>query len=126
MIINLFLAGPILLAGIGEGIKYTESVNTGGNWVDPHKKLGLALLILYLVQVIVGLVIHFFKTPKLMGGRRTPQNYFHVALGIIILALAFEQAHYGIYTEWAEGTGGNPPVPMSAKRAWLAWVIVSV
>jgi len=124
LIIQLFIAGPILLGGIGTGIKFTESVNTGGNFVDPHKKTGLALLILYLVQAALGLFIHFFKMPRFMRGRRPPQNYFHVALGLIILAVAFEQVHYGIYIEWAEGTGGNPPVPESAKRAWLAWVIV--
>jgi len=124
MIINFLIAGPILLGGIGTGIRYTQSINTGGNWVDPHKKTGLSLLILYCVQVILGLTIHFFKMPRFMGGRRPPQNYFHVALGLIILAIAFEQVHYGIYIEWAEGTGGNPPVPNSAKRAWLAWVIV--
>jgi hypothetical protein len=125
MIINFLIAGPILLGGIGTGIRFTESVMTGGNWVDPHKKTGLALLILYCVQVILGLTIHFFKVPRFLGGQRPPQNYFHVALGLIILAIAFEQVHYGIYIEWIEGTGGNPPVPMAAKRAWLAWVIVS-
>lgn len=126
MIIQLFIAGPIILAGIGTGIKYTGSVQTGGNWVDPHKKMGLALLILYLVQVALGLFVHFFKTPRFMSGRRPPQNYIHAALGIIILACAFEQVHYGITIEWIEGTGGNPPVPAAAKRAWLAWVIVSL
>jgi hypothetical protein len=125
MIINFLLAGPIILAGIGTGIRFTNSVMTGGNFVDPHKKTGLALLILYVSQVILGFFIHYFKTPRVMDGRRPPQNYFHVALGLIILAVAFEQVHYGITIEWIEGTGGNPPVPKAAMRAWLGWVIVS-
>jgi len=123
MIINFLLAGPIILAGIGTGIRFTNSVMTGGNFVDPHKKTGLALLILYCTQVILGFFIHYFKTPRVMDGRRPPQNYFHVALGLIILAVAFEQVHYGITIEWIEGTGGNPPVPKAAMRAWLGWVI---
>jgi len=123
MVINFLIAGPILLGGIGTGIRYTGSIQTGGNWVDPHKRTGLSLLILYCTQVILGLIIHFFKTPRFLQGRRPPQNYFHVALGLIILAVAFEQVHYGITIEWIEGTGGNPPVPRAAMKAWTGWVI---
>ena len=88
---NSILAGPLILAGIGVGIKYTESINTGGNFVDPHKKTGLVLLIVYCVQVVLGLFIHFIKMPNFMGGRRPPQNYIHAILGLTIIALAFYQ-----------------------------------
>ena len=35
------------------------------------------------------------------------------------------QVHYGLYIEWDIGTGGIHQVPDSAKRAWLALVVVS-
>lgn len=55
---------------------------------DKHQKIGLTLVILYVIQLALGLVIHVLKTPSLFGGQRPPQNYLHVVLGIAILALA--------------------------------------
>jgi hypothetical protein len=95
-----------------------------GHFIDPHQKIGLALLILYLVQLLVGWIVHFFKFPGLFKGHRAPHNYFHAFLGLVILILAAYQVHYGLYTEWAFATGGLHVVPMSAKRAWLALIIV--
>jgi len=87
--------------------------------------MGLALLILYVIQLSLGLFIHYVKLRSPFGaGTRSPQNYFHVFLGLVILALAAEQVHYGMYTEWALGTGNAHPVPKSAKSAWLALVVV--
>lgn len=88
------------------------------------QRIGLALLLLYLLQVTGGIVIHFFKTPSLLNGRRPPQNYFHAVTGLTILALAFYQVHYGIQTEWYEGTGDGTIVPMSALHAWIALMVV--
>ena len=88
------------------------------------QRIGLALLILYLFQVLGGLVIHYFKTPKLFKGRRPPQNYVHAILGLTILALAFYQVHLGIKTEWAEALGDDSTVPRSALRAWTALIVV--
>ena len=90
------------------------------------QKIGLALLILYLFQLTLGVIIHFFKTPSFMGGRRPPQNYVHAILGLVIIALAFYQVHYGIKTEWYEATFGDGTiVPDSALHAWIALIVVS-
>lgn len=121
-ITQFIISGPFVLGGIGLGMNLTGKLQTGGHFVDPHKKAGLALLILYLVQLAVGAIIHFVKTPRLMGGRRPPQNYFHAILGIAIITLAFWQVHYGIVTEWSEATTEIPPP--SALRAWKAWIVV--
>jgi hypothetical protein len=40
---------------------------------------GMALFALYIVQVIVGVVIHQFKQRDVV--HRPPQNYFHAILG---------------------------------------------
>lgn len=64
------------------------------HFTDPHQKMGLALLILYCMQLTIGLFIHFIKIPTLGTGRRPMQNYFHALLGLAIIALAAEQVCY--------------------------------
>ncbi|EJC98208.1 uncharacterized protein FOMMEDRAFT_143304 [Fomitiporia mediterranea MF3/22] len=122
--LQFIVSGPVIFAGWYYGYQSTASLNTGGHFVDPHKKTGLALLILYLVQLLIGTVIHSFKTPRLLNGHRPPQNYFHAILGLVIIALAFYQVHYGIVTEWTEGTGDGTVVPRAAMRAWEALIVL--
>jgi len=62
--------------------------------------------------------------PSLFRGHRPPQNYFHAILGLVILALAAYQVHYGLTTEWAFTTGNLHPVPKKAIHAWEALIIV--
>jgi len=45
-------------------------------------------------------------------------------MGLTIVALAFFQVHYGIKTEWYEGTGDGTVVPMSAYHAWIALIVI--
>jgi len=73
-LIQFVIAGPVIIAGWVFGYRSTAILNTGGNWSDIHKRTGLALLILYLFQVFGGMIIHVFKTPRLMSGRRPPQT----------------------------------------------------
>lgn len=85
------VAGPIIIAGWAMGVhsvKQAESPKLG----DTHKKLGVALFVLYLAQVMGGLIVHFFTpawSPKIL--RRPVQNYMHAIMGIVIIALAFWQ-----------------------------------
>ena len=90
---QLFVAGPIIFAGWYEGHKTTATLQTP-HFYDKHQKIGLALLILYVVQLCLGLFIHFVKMPSLFGGHRPPQNYFHAILGLAIFALAAYQVCY--------------------------------
>lgn len=104
------------------------------------QKIGLALLVLYALQLCLGMTIHFFKMP-FMGGHRPPQNYFHAILGLSIIALAFYQVrynliylafslftyaknkmHYGINTEWIFYTGII--IDPRAMHAWTALIVV--
>lgn len=80
---------------------------------------------MYVIQLVGGIVIHYFKTPSLFRGHRPPQNYMHAILGLAIIALAFYQVHYGIVTEWYEGTGDGTFVVPAAMHAWEALVVVS-
>lgn len=45
----------------------------------PGQNTGIALFVLYIVQVIVGMGIHQFKQRGVV--HRPPQNYFHAVLG---------------------------------------------
>lgn len=88
---QLFLSGPVIFAGWYYGYQTTKLLELG-NFQDPHEKMGLALLILYVIQLVIGLFTHFVKLRSPFGpGTRPPQNYFHVLLGLVILALAASQ-----------------------------------
>ncbi|KAJ3994413.1 hypothetical protein F5050DRAFT_517741 [Lentinula boryana] len=123
-VIQLFLSGPVILSAWYYGWK-TSDVLGLGHFLDPHQKMGLVLLILYVFQLFLGFFTHFIKLRSPFGpGTRPPQNYFHVFLGLVILVLAAEQVHYGLYIEWAFATGGLHVVPMAAKRAWIALIVI--
>lgn len=87
------------------------------------QQLGLALFILYILQVILGNVIHSFK-PKSALLRRPVQNYFHGFLGITIIGIAFYQVRDGYKEEWPE-VSGRAPLPKAADIVYYIWVVVS-
>ncbi|KAF5375724.1 hypothetical protein D9615_009353 [Tricholomella constricta] len=122
-IIQLAISGPVIFVGWALGYQTTETLKMG-HFMDAHQATGLALIILYLVQLVLGTFIHYFKFPSLFRGRRPPQNYFHVFLGLVIFILAAAQVYSGLYTEWNIALGGLHQVPQSAKKAWLAFIIV--
>ncbi|KAH9478767.1 Cytochrome b561 and DOMON domain-containing protein [Psilocybe cubensis] len=121
-IIQFLIAGPVIFTGWALGYKTTNELETP-HFTDPHQKVGLALLILYVVQMALGAIVHFFKLPSIFRGHRPPHSYLHVLVGLAIFILAQWQVHYGLFTEWLL-TGGLHQVPESAKHAWLALVIV--
>lgn len=144
-IIQLVISFPVIVYGWVQGHKATTFYQTG-HFTDPHEKMGLVLLILYLTQLVVGAATHFFKLPGVFRGRRAPHAYFHAILGLVIFACAqwqvrnaallwginflvsvliLTQVHYGLFTEWPSKTGGLHQVPEKAKHAWLALTIVS-
>lgn len=88
------------------------------------QQLGLALFILYVVQVIIGNVIHRYK-PKSAARRRPAQNYFHVFFGILIIGLSFYQVRSGYKDEWPNSTGQDP-LPRAADIVFYVWVSVSL
>eukprot|EP00914_Ancora_sagittata_P012730 GHVO01024522.1.p1 GENE.GHVO01024522.1~~GHVO01024522.1.p1 ORF type:complete len:154 (+),score=2.61 GHVO01024522.1:672-1133(+) len=90
-VIQLFLSGPVIFSAWYYGWQTSEALQLG-HFLDPHQKMGLVLLILYVIQLALGLFTHFIKLRSPFGpGTRAPQNYFHVFLGLVILVLAAEQ-----------------------------------
>jgi len=124
---QLFLAGPIIVAGFAMGVYSTQlTVNAQetAHFDDPHKKTGLALFILYIIQVVLGLTTHWFKRPSnRLLLHRAPHHILHIAVGLAIIGLAFFQVHLGYTFEWVVWVGA-PLVPPSVDKAWKAWVII--
>ncbi|KAH9993162.1 hypothetical protein BJV77DRAFT_1067309 [Russula vinacea] len=118
---NFVVAGSLIFAAWGEASKAHQ---ISGWPLDHHKRVGYAIISLYIAQVVIGAFIHFVRIPFLFVGHRPPQNYFHAILGLCILAMAGYQIHDGMYTEWPNLTGNIPPVKNSAKHAWLALLII--
>ncbi|KAJ7073235.1 hypothetical protein B0H15DRAFT_64982 [Mycena belliarum] len=120
--LQLVVAGPVIFAGWAQG--HTLAGKLGLLALnDRHQQIGIALLALYVTQLLLGAFIHLFKMPALFRGHRPPQNYLHGALGLALLALAAYQVHYGLTIEWLF-TGGLHKVPASALHAWMALIII--
>lgn len=117
--------GPVLLTGIGYGIKATQrqvDAGTTATFNDPHKKAGLAILILYIIQVFLGLFSHYVNSPTIPFVYRTPQRILHILIGLSLFGLGFWQVNYGYLTEWPTYVGSI--VPASVNKAWKALVIL--
>jgi cytochrome b561 len=86
------------------------------------QKCGIAIFVLYFVQMGLGTIIHFFK-PK--GARHRPvQNYLHAVIGLLLVALAFYQVRVGCREEWPKQTGRGP-LSKATNVVWYIWVVVS-
>jgi uncharacterized membrane protein len=118
-IVQFLIAGPVILIGFALGVRAVAE--TGGeHFDDRHKRLGLALFILYFVQIFLGAIIHYVKSKTRTS--RPPQNYMHAVLGLVIIALSFYQVRYGFRSEWTEATGRQ--VGNGANVVWYIWVVV--
>ena len=85
--IQALIAGPVILAGWCLGHQ-TSTLLQEGHYQDPHQKIGLTLLILYVLQLTIGAFVHFFKFPTIFRDRRPPHSYFHIIFGLVIIILA--------------------------------------
>jgi hypothetical protein len=82
------------------------------------------MLILYTLQVSLGLFIHFVKFRVRWPGGRAPQNYLHVVIGITLLGLASFQVHFGMTHVWPTTPGVVHRIPRAAMSAWLVLITV--
>ena len=117
-------AGPIIVAGVALGINAVNQSH-GMHLDDTHKKLGVALFVLYFAQLLFGALIHFVRVNSAgVAARRPPQNYAHALMGLLIIALAAWQVRTGFRTEYPEWTTGR--VPRGVGTLWIVWVVVRV
>ncbi|KAI9061724.1 hypothetical protein FKP32DRAFT_1677918 [Trametes sanguinea] len=122
-ICQLALAGPTIIIGVSLGI-HAVNLAESGPVNDVHKKWGITIFVLYLVQLAIGLTIHYVK-PRAWAsgrGRRPVQNYFHAVFGLLIIAFAMFQVRTGFRSEWPAQTGRGS-VGNGANGFWYFWII---
>jgi len=133
-------AGTLIIAGFALGVNYTNTAYNGGiSDVDHHKAIGIALFTLYLVEVLLGSLIHYFKPPLFPSSNpflsnytstsppnplllRPPQNYLHAIMGLTIIILSFYQVrsgYRGMYPLW-----DGYDAPNGVNVVWILWVCI--
>ncbi|TFK68343.1 hypothetical protein BDN72DRAFT_683568 [Pluteus cervinus] len=125
LICQFFIAGPLIFAGFAMGY-LTSKENGHHHFADLHKRIGLTLLILYLLQGVLGISTWRARGSVTSTRPYAIQSTVHVVLGVVVFALSAYQVHHGLYVEWNAGTGGIHDVPEGAKTAWLALIIIFV
>ncbi|KIP02587.1 hypothetical protein PHLGIDRAFT_95856 [Phlebiopsis gigantea 11061_1 CR5-6] len=121
-IIQWVLALPLIVTGFALGV---TSVNMAGvpHQNDTHKRWGVAIFVVYIMQLALGAFIHFLKIPVLPLRGRAFQNYFHAVLGIFIIGASFYQVRTGFRTEWPLATGRGS-VGNGANVVWIVWLVL--
>jgi len=115
------LAGLLIIPGFALGVNFKNRLaDLGAVTSRQHNNTGIALFVLYMVQLIVGVIIHQFKQPGVV--HRPPQNYFHAILGLTIIALAMWQVHDGYHKEYI--LWGTAPEPSGVNKAYIAMVVI--
>ncbi|GAA5906461.1 hypothetical protein JCM6882_004442 [Rhodosporidiobolus microsporus] len=115
-------------------IAFALGVNVaGGQFDDFHKRLGLALFLLFLLQPLLGLLAHSYSLPSpltssvhpsLHGGLPSPLRALHILTGLTIVGLGYAQVASGIYKEWPRESDAMTAVPMGVKAVF--WVLLGV
>ncbi|PIL36271.1 hypothetical protein GSI_01933 [Ganoderma sinense ZZ0214-1] len=117
------LAGPVITAGVILGID-TVAKEGQPQLADFHKRLGIALWILFYVQCVLGYVIHRWKPASFAVTKKRPvQNYGHAVFGLLIIGLAFAEVRSGFHDEWP-AFSGRPPISNAANIVWYVWVVL--
>jgi len=124
-IIQFGIALPLIVTGFALGVTAVNLQELpGGQLNDTHKRWGVALFVLYFVQISFGAIIHFWKpraSLRIQG--RTLQNYFHAILGLFIIGAAFYQVRTGIRVEWPL-YAARGPLPNGTNIAWIVWLVI--
>ncbi|KAJ7239790.1 hypothetical protein B0H12DRAFT_1135754 [Mycena haematopus] len=99
-----------------------------GKKADPHHDFGLAVLILFLVQFLIGVGAHYthsagYVKTNVLPTLTTPKNpirHVHVVFGIILTALLYACVKTGL-DEWDAVADNGTLVPKGIRVAY--WVL---
>ncbi|GHJ90329.1 hypothetical protein NliqN6_6731 [Naganishia liquefaciens] len=105
-------------------------VDSGDNFTEGHRRTGLVLLILVVVQAIFGIMLKLASKTRIQDPDRVPsikghplQNFLHIFNGLAILGLGFYQTWSG-FSLIEQGSNGSLRTPLVVYVLW--GVIVGV
>ncbi|WWD18392.1 hypothetical protein CI109_102842 [Kwoniella shandongensis] len=120
--VNGLIGMGLVIAAFGIAVASFEGgINSG------HRKLGLTLFILTLLQTALGLFVHFYQRSHRLqtASGRGPTNFLHVALGVVIVGIGFGTAWKGIDEEWGLYSGtGKPSVGWKVGWGLIVAIVV--
>lgn len=120
-IVQFYLTAPVIILAFAFSVAAVQQAGGAqAHFNDTHKRLGLAICLLYVVQCTLGAVIHFVKDPN--RARRPPQNYLHAVLGLATIGLALAQVRSGYAHEWTKATGRD--ISGGINIVWIIWVVL--
>ncbi|KAK4057454.1 hypothetical protein OIO90_001523 [Microbotryomycetes sp. JL221] len=119
------LGAAMIIAAFGLGIYVTGD----DHFQDTHQRVGLALFIIVVIQVVLGFVAHnrkFIvdpnaKLPTLSN--KGPIRYGHILIGLAVIGLGWYNVHEG-FDEWESSSDAQSMVPRAVEIVY--WILVGV
>lgn len=118
-IVQFYITFPVMVVAFATSVAAVHQ-RGGEHFNDWHKRVGLALFVLYFAQCAFGAVVHFVKSPNRV--RRPAQNYLHAIVGLVTIGLAIAQVRNGYSHEWPTSTGRGS-VGRGVNVLWIVWVV---
>ncbi|WWC88768.1 uncharacterized protein L201_003681 [Kwoniella dendrophila CBS 6074] len=104
--LNGLIAFGLIVAAFG-----IAKANFLGGFDSTHRKLGLTLFILSIIQVLLGILPHFWQPKHKLqtSSGRGPINFLHMLLGLVVVGVGFGTVWWGIDQEWEMYSGKGKP-----------------
>lgn len=122
----MVLVAALVVTCFGLGVYATGSPA----FQDTHHKVGLALLIIVVLQVALGAIAHksradrpAFETRVPTLTSKSPLRLLHIPLGLGIVGLGFFQVNEG-FDEWESSSDRSSEVPNSVRIVF--WIVLGV
>lgn len=88
---------------------------------DIHHTLGLAIIILFALQILLGWGSHYVK--KQWSSSKHPLRMLHVVLGIGTVALLYWETWNGVSIEWPAMTDQGEDIPLAVQI--IFWLLLA-
>ncbi|OCF55017.1 hypothetical protein L486_07673 [Kwoniella mangroviensis CBS 10435] len=85
--------------------------NFSGGFSSTHRKLGLTLFILSIIQTLLGILTHWWQPKHRLQTKsgRGPVNLLHMILGLVVVGIGFGTVWWGLDEEWERYSGSGKP-----------------
>nr|XP_019045750.1 hypothetical protein I302_06141 [Kwoniella bestiolae CBS 10118]OCF24680.1 hypothetical protein I302_06141 [Kwoniella bestiolae CBS 10118] len=104
--LNGVLAFGLIVAAFG-----IARANFTGGFNSTHRKLGLTLFILSIIQTLLGILTHWWQPKHRLQTKsgRGPVNFLHMLLGLVVVGIGFGTVWWGLDEEWERWSGTGAP-----------------